>query len=198
MAKFGDWSAAQDVKDIMERFVEHFPDVFDGFDTDGIFFILTQKKKSKVPIKVRALGYPGYVVAGKPYVVECFESWWKEMDQRQKNIACWDAMSYIPEGAFDEQSKRYGKLVQPEIKMHMRTFAACGGVPNWFENPAAKDPMERTADEIADDVPSVEPIPEEAVSGGDMKRTPVTPSDIANVGGKSKGKSAKAAEPVAA
>jgi hypothetical protein len=182
MAKFGDWSAAQDVKDIVERFVAHFPGAFEGFDAEGIFFILTKKKKSKVPIKVKAIGYPGYVVAGKPYIVECFDSVWTDMDTRQKNISCWDAMSHIPEGGFDEQSKQYGKLVLPEIKMHMRTFAACGGVPNWFENPAAKDPMQRTEREIYEGVPSVGAIPESAIA---LKRKPVLMTDIASVGHKS-------------
>jgi hypothetical protein len=177
MAKFSDWSTAQDAKDITERFVERFPDVFEGFDADGIFFIQTQTKTSKVPVKVKALGYPAYIVAGKPYVVEVFEKWWKEMDDRQKNIAVFDAMSFIPDGGFDEQSKHYGKVTQPEIKMHMSTFAATGGVPNWFENPAAKDPMARTAQEMSEDVPVVDAITEDSVP-----RTPVTVDDVADVG----------------
>lgn len=181
MAKFGDWSAAQDVKDIMERFVEHFPGVFEGFDTDGIVCIITKKKKSKMPIKVRALGYPAYIAAGKPYIVEAFEVWWKVMDQRQKNIAVFAAMSHIPEGGFDEQSKQYGKLVRPEIQMHMQTFAAIGGVPNWFDNPAAKDPMKRTEKEVAEAAPTVEPISAEDVKAS-PKRTPVSVKDIANLG----------------
>jgi hypothetical protein len=181
MAKFSDWSAAQDVKDIAERFAEHFPGVFEGFDTDGIFFFLTKKKNSKCPIRVKALGYPAYVAAGKPYIIECFERWWTVMDARQKNIAVFDAMSSIPDGGFDESSKHYGKLLQPDIKMQMRTFAATGGIPNWFENPAAKDPMERTPEEVAEDIPTVEPIPTEDEGDG-TARTPVTTDDIANVG----------------
>lgn len=189
MAKFGDWSAAQDVKDIAEKFVEHFPGVFEGFNSDDIFFFLTKKKKSKMPIKVRALGYPAYVAAGKPYIFEVFEVWWKEMDIRQKNISVFSAMSHIPDGGFDEQSKHYGKLVRPEIQMHMRTFAAVGGVPNWFENPAAKDPLYRTEKEISDDVPTVEAIPAGTTKGA-AKRTPVSAKDIAEVGGDGKEKPA--------
>lgn len=179
MPKNSDWSTAQEARDISERFVDRFPDVFEGFNPDDIFFIQTQKKKSKQPVKMRALGYPGYVVAGKPYVMEVYDVWWKDMDQRQRNIAVFDAMSAIPDGGFDEQSKHYGKLLQPEIKMHMSTFAACGGVPNWFENPAAMDPMDRTQEELSDDVPVVDAIDDD---DSPPERTPVTVDDVASVG----------------
>jgi len=174
MGKFGDWGGAPDVKEIMEKFLEQYPTMFEGFNTDSMFFFMTQKKKSKEPIKVHAVGYPNYAASGKPYIVEVFEVWWKAMNQKKKNLAVFRAMCSIPDGGFDEKSKYYGKKLQPSIKMYMREYAACGAVVNWMENPAAKDPMERTADEVEDDVPDVEAIPKE----DDIERNPVTQEDI--------------------
>jgi hypothetical protein len=177
MALFSDWSVASDAKDIMERFLKHLPEVFPGFDVEKIHFILTKKKKSKTPVKVRAVGYPNYVFGGKPYICEVFDLWWQDMDAKRKNLAVFHAMCAIPEGGFDEQSNNYGKLKQPDIKMFMLEYAACGGVPNWMENPAAKDPMERDAEDIAKDEPVAEVIPGEAI-----KRTPLTAGDVADMG----------------
>lgn len=177
MAKFGDWAGAPDVKDIMEKFLERYPRMFEGFNTDDIFFILTKKKKSREPIRLRAVGYPAYVVGGKPYIVEVFEVWWKTMEQKKKNLAVFHAMCAIPDGGFDEKSKYYGKKLQPDIKIYLREYAASGGIPNWMENPAAKDPMERTPEEVAEDDPTVEAIPEEDA----IERTPVTQEDVESV-----------------
>jgi hypothetical protein len=85
-------------------------------------------------------------------------------------------MCAIPNGGFDEQSKMYGKIRQPDFKMFMQEFAASGGVPNWEENPAAKDPMEQTAEEVAKAIPIVEAIPADGV-----ERKAVTATDITSV-----------------
>ena len=99
------------------------------------------------------------------------------MDSKRRNLAVFHIMCAFPEGAFDEESANYGKLKQPDIKMFMTEYAACGGVPNWMENPAAKDPMERDADDIANDAPVAEKEP-----GKDIKRTPLTADDVAEIG----------------
>lgn len=177
MPKFGDYSSGQEIRDIMEAFLDRFPQMFEGFDANQIFFIQTEKKKSREPIKVRAVGYPMYVLASKLYIVEVFGLIWKEMDQKKKNLAVFKSMCAIPDGAFDEQSKQYGKKLQPDIKMYMREYAASGGVPNWMDNPAAKDPMERTAEEVSDDVPGVDPIPAKQK----VTRKPVTKADVESV-----------------
>ena len=176
MAKSGDWTDMQEVKSIMERFLDRFPEMFEGVNVDEINFILTKKKKSKEPIAVHAVGYPEYLFM-KPFVVEAFDLWWRDMDPKKRNLAVWRALCAFPVGAFDEQSKHYGKKLQPEIKMFLKEYAACGGVPNWIENPAAKDPMERTTDEVAGDVPEVEVVP-----GQNIERTPLTQGDVESVG----------------
>jgi hypothetical protein len=172
MAKNSDWGSGKEVQDIMEKFVDRFPEMFEGFNVGMIHFINTQKKKSNVPVKVHTVGHPQEVFVGRPYIVEAFDLWWKEMDQKKKNQAVFGAMTLFPAGAFDDTSKYYGKRLKPEIQMTMREFAAFGGVPNWFENPAAADPMERDEASIAKDVPTPEAIPD------DVQRVPVTADGI--------------------
>lgn len=176
MPKFADWSAAQEVKDIAERYLETFPAIFEGFNLDLIHFVMTKKKKSKEPIKVHAVGYPAHLFM-HPYVVETFQTWWKDMTPKQKNLAVWRAMCRIPNSGFDELAKLYGRKLQPEIQMFMMEYAACGGVPNWMDNPAAQDPMSRTAEEVKKSIPQVEVIP-----GKKADKTPVTADDIAEAG----------------
>ena len=175
MAKNTDWTAAQDVCDIMEKFLERFPKMFEGFNVEQMHFILTKKKKSKMPIRIKAVGYPNYVFTGKPYVVEAFDLWWKDMTQKQRNLAVFHIMCAVPDGGFDEQSKFYGKVSKPDVNMYTLEYAASGGVINWMENPDAQDPMVRTASDVSGDVPGVVAIPEE------INRIPVTRGDLESV-----------------
>ena len=161
MAKFIDYAGGREVQDIMEKFLQKFPQIFEGFDSSRIGFVLTKKKKSKVPVRLVPIGYPLDVFTNKTYVVEAYDKWWAKMDQKKQNLAVFHIMCAIPDGAFDEQSKNYGKKLQPDIKMYMKEYAASGGVPNWMENPAASDPLGRTLEEIEEDVPDVEAIPED-------------------------------------
>ena len=193
MPKFVDYTSSPEVKDIMLAFTERFPEMFDGFRIEGFNIVHTKKKKSTFPVKLHSVGYPAHVFSnGKPYIVEVYESWWQDMNQRQKNTAVFHLMCAIPDGGFDDQSKMYAKKLKPELCCYMLEFAATGGVPNWFENPDAKDPMEREAQEIADDIPAIldpdEALPssvaEDAApeTGEDgIERVPVTSADITDV-----------------
>jgi len=175
MSKFVDYHIDSEARDIVERFLEKFPDMFEGFDTSRMEFVRTKKKKAKEPIKLHTVPYPLNVLcSSKVYVVEVFDSIWKKMDDKRKNLAIFRTMCAIPDGGFDEASKFFGKKLQPEIKMYMKEYAACGGGPNWMENPAAVDPMEQTSKQIAERVPIVEAIPAE-----DVERIPVTAGDVA-------------------
>jgi hypothetical protein len=78
------------------------------------------------------------------------------MTPKQKNLAVFHIMCAIPEDGFTESANHYGKKIKPEISMYMREFAASGGVPNWMENPAAVDPMERTEEDVNEDLPEVD------------------------------------------
>ena len=183
MPKFADHRSDKEIQDIMEKFLEKFPKMFEGFDVSKIGFVMTLKKKAKEPIKLHKVGYPFDVWMSNVYMVESFETLWRRMDAKRKNLAVFKTMCAIPDGAFDEASKTYGKKLQPEIRMFMREYAACGGVPNWMENPLAADPMERSSEEIAKDVPVVDAIPESAEG-----KVPVTPQGVASVGTGKKGK----------
>jgi hypothetical protein len=66
---------------------------------------------------------------------------WDGLDQKQKNLAVFHVMCMIPEDGFDPESRHFAKKRPYEIEMYMDEYAACGGVPNWMENPDAKDPL---------------------------------------------------------
>jgi hypothetical protein len=192
MPKFIDYYSDPAPKDIMQAFCEKFPAMFDGFKIDGFNIVFTKKKKSPFPVKLHSVGYPQHVFTnGKPYILEVFESWWNDMNQRQKNTSVFHVMCAIPDGGFDEQSKMFAKKLKPEVCCYMLEFAATGGVPNWFDNPFAKDPLEREADEIAGDIPEKidpdEAIPSSEVDDAEkrpsdgIERIPVTAADIHDV-----------------
>ncbi len=184
MARFEDYGTDPEVRDIMERYIKKFTRVFEGFDLDEIGFIVTKKKKPSngKPINLRTVSYPNYVFAGKTYIVEVFETIWAEMNTKQKNLAVFHTMCAIPLGGFDPASKVYGKKVKPEIVMYRQEYAAAGGVPDWMENDAARDPMEIKVEDV--DMASVnqeiedddDPIPAVAA-----KKQPVTMKDIAEL-----------------
>ena len=184
MARYSDYCSDGQVKDIMEQFLGHFPEMFEGFDVEAICFITTKKKKSHRPIKLRSVGYPFEAFLGKPYIVEMFDKKWATLDQKKKNLAVFHTMCAIPQGGFDNTSKQYAKRIKPEIEMFLREFAASGGVPNWMENPLAKDPMERTEEDMAKDVPVIDAIPEDAAPP--VVKKPVTEEEVADVGVKGK------------
>ena len=185
MAKFVDFYSDRDVQDIMEAYLERFPTMFEGFDTVKIGFVTTKKKNAKQDgkkaIKLHQVKYPHNVWLGKVYICEVLESPWKKLDSTKRNLAVFRTMCQVPTGAFDESSKMYGKTLKPDIQMFTREFAAAGGVPNWEENPAAKDPMKQDAVDIAKATPVVEAIPAE--DGIDRKA--VTDADIVSVQPKS-------------
>lgn len=176
---FTDWAMCPEIKDIMEKFCKKFPYIFGDFDVDGFNVILTKGKKAKFPCKLHSVKYPFHAFSnGRPYIFEVFDSSWSSMDKRQKNTAVFHIMCGIPDGAFDEQSKMYGRTIKPSINMHLLEFAATGGVPNWFENSYAKDPMENGAEEVENNFSSLlcaSSNDGDEISGNDeVKRVPVT------------------------
>ena len=179
MSKFVDFYSDREVQDIMEAFVERFPSMFEGFDASKIGFVTTKKKGKKTgpALKLHKVAYPQNVWLSKAYICEAQDGVWKRLDAKKKNLNVFRTMCAIPPGGFDEQSKAYGKVLTPDIKMFMREFAASGGVPNWEENPSAMDPMEQTVEGIAKAMPIVEAIPAE--DGVDRKA--VTAADVVSV-----------------
>ena len=142
MAKVTDYTVCPEVTDIMEAILKKFPTVFPGFDVNKIGCVHTASKKNpKKPIKITSVRYPYDVWIDKTYIVEVMEDTWQEMSDKQKNLAVFHIMCAIPDGAFDEQSKEYGKKKRPDYEMYAEEFAVTGGVPNWMENDEANDPL---------------------------------------------------------
>ena len=200
MARFVDYYSDSEVRTIMESILDKFTDMFRGFDVQRMHFITTKEKKSHRPLKLRTVSYPMEVFIGKPYIVEVFETKWKTLDQKRKNLAVFHIMCSIPDGGFDLESDNYARKLKPEIEMFMLEFAACGGIPNWMENPLAEDPMERTQKKVKEDVlknvvvvPDQEKASEKKEETKDdgkqaagkppkkIKRIPVTVSDVTSV-----------------
>ena len=179
-ARFEDFGSDTEVKDIMDRYINKYGPVFEGFDTGSIHFIRTKTKKPShnKPLKLHSCRYPQEVFIGKPYIVEVFDTIWSELSTKQKNLAVFHIMCSTPSDAFDRASTNYAGKVKPHYEMYRNEFAACGGVPDWMENPAAMDPMDSDPKQIV--VPEEEeedeedPIPPVA-------RQPVTMKDIANL-----------------
>jgi len=162
MAKFVDFCSDREAQDIIEAYLERFPTMFEGFDPTKIGFVTTKKKgkaASGPALKLHKVGYPQNVWLSKVYIAESTDGVWKKLDQKRKNLSVFRIMCAIPQGGFDEQSKAYGKIKKPDIQMFTMEFAASGGVPNWEENPAAKDPMDQTMAQVVDAIPVVEAIP---------------------------------------
>lgn len=180
MSRFQDYRSDHEVSDIVEKFLEKFPSIFEGFDAGGIEFIVTCKKKSQKPINLRSVGYPFEVFIGKPYVMEVMEEKWKKMSQKQKNQAVFHIMCAIPNGGFDPASKYYGRKVRPQIVMYDLEFAAVGGVPpGMTEIEQGNDPLDAAAEALVpksvDAADVGDPIPP------DEEKHPVTSEAIASV-----------------
>jgi hypothetical protein len=182
MPRFEDYRADSEVYDIMRQFVDKLPMVFYDFQIEDINFIMTQKKKSKVPMKLRTTGYPMEVYIGKPYIVEIFEDVWCQMTPKKKNLAVFHTMCAFPDGAFDPASKFYGKKVKPQIMMYDLEYAASGGVTNWMENDMAVDPMEMEPSKIASNIPKTTEIEDDDDALPLEPKRPVTQAGIASVG----------------
>jgi len=191
MARFTDWNTLPEVQEIMENFITRFPKMFEGFNVGHLMVFCTRKKKSRKPIRLHSISYPMEAALQKPYIVEVFDKKWGKLTPTQKNLAVFHIMCMIPQGAFDPTSKFYGRKVKPDIEMFMAEFAVSGGIPNWLENPAAKNPFEQTqatidavipkpdpnADAIPDSKAAAAPVPAAPVKSG--KRNPVTAASIA-------------------
>lgn len=176
MPKFTDFYSDPEVKSIMEKFLKHFPMLFEGFDISGINVVFTRKKKSRRAIRLVPVRYPYDVYINKPYIVEVFESKWKDMDVKRRNLAVFHIMCSIPTGGFDQTSSHYARKARPDIEMYLAEFAAAGGVPNWMENAAARDPMTASADDVKKVLSGPDAIPPDGVT-----REPVTKERIAAV-----------------
>lgn len=157
-----DFEVTNEIQDIMERIAETFPRVFPGFDVNKIGSLFTKDKKARKPIRVISVGYPRDVWIDKTYIVEVFDEAWKEMTPKQRNLAVFHSMCFIPEGGFDAESSAYGKKRRYDYEMFAEEFAVTNGVPNWLENDDARDVFDAAEE-----------------TKGDLKY-PVTVDDVAN------------------
>jgi hypothetical protein len=186
MPRFTDYYSDPEVKLIMEKFINKYPSIFEGFNVDQMNVVYTKGKKAKKPIRVIPVRYPYDVYVNKPYIVEVFETWWAKLSQVQKNLAVFHVMCAIPKGGFDEQSSHYAKKAKPDIEMYLTEFVASGGIPNWLENPSASDPMELEDEEMEDVVSSSpsavkEDDADEQAIPDEVVRVPLTLNDVAQV-----------------
>jgi hypothetical protein len=163
MARVVDCGYNKDVKLIIEKMLDKFSKVFEGFDLDKVGIIETKGKKvtQKTPIKVKPIGYPAYMfTSDKIYTMEVNQAHWFQLDDKRKRLSVFRAMLAIPTGGFEEDSKFYGKLKKPDYQVYKEEFAVTEGVLDWMEDDRARDPED--IDTESDDV----------------TRSPVTVDDI--------------------
>lgn len=173
----------EELRNIVQTFVDKFPDVFTGFRVEDVGFVLTKEKKSskKNPIKVHKVKYPQSVFSDKTYIFEVLDTKWENLDQKRRNLAVFHVMCSIPVEGFDPDSKEYGSTIKPDFELYRAEYAAAGGVADWFDDNRARDPMEMDNDGVLNAVYDVDsdsvddPIP--ATSSKD----PVTNQDIMDI-----------------
>lgn len=181
MAKNENWTAEEEVPEIIQKFLDKFPTVFEDFRIESIKFIRTLEKKSKEILKVRPVRYPQDVFVDAPYIMEVFDMGWEKLDQKRKNLLVFHHMCSFPEGAFDPTSEFYAKKVKPQIVMYELEHAVTEGVWNWRENDLVNDPMEFHQDiakKIEDEIDGVvDPLPVDP----SPRKMPATVNDVALV-----------------
>jgi len=175
MSEYTDWRQDPEVQNIMDRYVEKFPEVFEGFDPQGIHVTMTKGRKQPL-MRLHSIRHPIHVLVRRPYVLDVNDDEWQKLAPRQRNMAVFSVMCAIPQGGFDPNSDYYAKKVKPDIQMHMLAFAAFGGVPNFLENPAAIDPLERDADDVQVSIHAA------GGAADGISRMPVTADQIADAG----------------
>ena len=100
------------------------------------------------------------------YFVEVMDDTWRDLSQKQKNLAVFHIMCSIPQGGFDPESKKYAGKRKPDYEIYAEEYAVSGGVPNWLENDVeSRDPVD-VANGMMDD---------------DIERVPVTKEDVAAI-----------------
>ena len=163
-----------EIANTIEAILAAFPTMpmFEGFDLTQVRTIITQGKKAKDPLKVAKVyrnSYPRYIFDSYLYIIEVMEANWNEMNQKQKNLAIFNALCAIPQNAFVEQSENYAKLRRPDYSVFYEAYCAAGGVLDWIEDPKARDPLEVAKEKQTE-------------TGEDgITRLPVLASDIGDV-----------------
>lgn len=144
MPKQKDFFVNSSVVEIMGKLIKAFPSIFQGFDVLKIACVHTKDKRcARNPISIKAVPYPYSVWMTQTYICEVSDKTWIELTDRQKNLAVFHTMCAIPEGGFDEQSKNYARIRKPDYEIYSEEFAITGGIPNWMENEAAVDPLQK-------------------------------------------------------
>ena len=154
MSKETNYRIGGEAVEIMERILQKFPKVFPEFDMNqiGTIFLCNKKITGKNPVQVKPVGFPAEVWANKVYIFVVYDDEWQTLSQKQKNLAIFKAMCSIPDGGCDPESKTYGKKRKPDYEMYAEEYAVTGGVPDWMNNPAARDVFDvGTDDGAADD-----------------------------------------------
>lgn len=174
MAKAPDYDVGNEIIDIVERTVDRFPAIFDGFDPGKVRAVITKGKRGRMKIHPNRFPF-NIFTTGFVYIFEACGKTWEEMSDKQKRLEIFHVMCAIPRGGFDQTSKDYGRKLKPEIEMFLMEFAASGGVPNWTQNPSAKDPLELEEEELEKAV-LVEILPEQI-----PVRQPLTADQVVSV-----------------
>lgn len=182
-----EWKEGKEVRDIVERIVGYFPEIFEGFDPEGIYYFILPEKKTKSrydAAKLVNFTFPTLLATQKPYMISVSGLTWNDLNDRQKNTLVFRLMCGIPYGGFDINSEMYAKKIKPEVNMHLMELAVTGGVVDWMDASGADDPLSVTEDKVRDRIDCIhhgdtgDALP---AMGGDAVRTPVGADSLSGV-----------------
>lgn len=141
MGKYTAWVPEEEAKQITNKLIDKYHELFGHIQTDKIAFIKDCKKQSDIPIKIKSVKFPESIWIDEVYILTVFDDCWGTLEPKQRNLAVAQALCSIHKEGFGETSKNYGKIIKPDIVSYLEIYAMAGGVPNFLQNPSAVDPL---------------------------------------------------------
>lgn len=141
MAKFKNWEADVEAKEIAEKLIEKYPQLFRHVDLSKVFFSRVLSKKSAIPTKTVSVGYPASIFCPNVYFVNVFGDCWGTLEPAQRNLAVAQSLYSMHPNGFEESSSKYGSVVKPDVVTFLEVTCMAGNIPNWLTNASSVDPL---------------------------------------------------------
>lgn len=132
MAKFNDFSADVEVRDIAEKLQKKYP-MFEKHDLDKVYFARIRAKDCKEVCKTAAFGFPADSVVPYIYYVLTFENKWNLLSNEQKIAAVFQQLFSMEEDGFDVNSNKYGRVKRRDVAEYSEVLCAVGMRYDWAE-----------------------------------------------------------------
>jgi hypothetical protein len=141
MSKFTNWEADTEAKEIAEKLIEKYPQLFRHVDIAKVFFSRILSKKSAIPTKVKPVSYPASIFCPNVYFVDVYDDCWGTLEPAQRNLAIAQALCSMHVSGFEESATGYAKIVKPDVVTYLNVTCMAGNIPNWLNNASSCDPL---------------------------------------------------------